>query len=77
MKKVILFHPIICNIINEKGGRFMREGIIPTIVGSAVAATGATMIRRNPVVAYGILGFGAAHILLGSIDLFLNRSRRA
>jgi hypothetical protein len=51
----------------------MREGLIPAILGTAVAATGATMLRRNPAAGYGILGFGLAHIVLGAIDLIEHR----
>ncbi len=50
-----------------------REGLIPSILGTAVAATGATMLRRNPAVGYGILGFGIAHMVLGAIDLWEHR----
>jgi hypothetical protein len=53
----------------------MREGLIPTILGTAVAATGASLLRRNRQAAFGILGFGLAHIVLGAIDLFEHRRR--
>lgn len=51
----------------------MREGLIPTVLGTAVATTGATLLKRNPAVGYGILGFGLAHIVLGAIDLIEHR----
>ncbi len=59
----------------------MREGLIPTILGSAVTATGLAMrgvdmkkrgmSKRDTTVAIGagIIGFGLAHVVLGSIDL--------
>jgi len=50
-----------------------REGLVPAILGTAVAATGATMLRKNPAAGYGILGFGIAHLVLGAIDLIEHR----
>ncbi|GAB6086731.1 asparagine synthase [Alkaliphilus crotonatoxidans] len=59
----------------------MREGLIPTILGTGVTATGLAMktmsmrrddMRNNdilPMVACGVIGFGLAHVLLGAIDL--------
>jgi hypothetical protein len=62
----------------------MREGLIPTLLGTGVAASGIAyktmnmrknrmMMMRNrnymPMIAAGVIGFGLAHILLGSIDL--------
>lgn len=60
----------------------MRKGLIPTMLGTAV--TGAAIATRVPnmtkrklrkmdvgsMVATGILGFGLAHVVLGSMDLF-------
>lgn len=53
----------------------MREGLIPTVLGAAVTTTGAIMKRRDvaPMIAAGIVGFGLAHIVLGSIDLIEHR----
>lgn len=60
----------------------MREGLIPTVLGTAVTATGLAMRgydmkkhgmdKRDTTVAIGagVLGFGLAHVVLGSIDLF-------
>jgi len=55
----------------------IREGLIPTILGAVVSGTGATMSRKKvaPMVAAGIIGFGLAHIVLGSIDLVEHRNR--
>lgn len=59
----------------------MREGLIPALLGTAVTATGIamrgydmkkrSMTRRDTTVAIGagVLGFGLAHVVLGSIDL--------
>ncbi|QVK17534.1 asparagine synthase [Mycoplasmatota bacterium] len=63
----------------------MREGLIPTILGTGVTATGIAMKARSmkknmnmtnnlmPVIAAGVIGFGLAHVLLGTIDLFEHR----
>lgn len=54
----------------------LREGMIPTILGSAVTAAGYAMSRNNAVsktVANTVLGFGLAHVVLGAIDLFEHR----
>ncbi len=64
------------------GGKDMKQGIIPTLLGTAV--TGATLYmsgedimkrgrKRNNVeslIASGLLGFGIAHVLLGGMDMF-------
>ena len=58
-----------------------REGLIPAILGTAVTVTGLALrsadMKKNgmnrrevaPMVAAGIIGFGLAHVVLGSIDL--------
>lgn len=59
----------------------MREGLIPTLLGSTVLAAG-TMIRgidmerhgmnkRDvlPMIGAGLVGFGLAHVILGTKDL--------
>ncbi|HWL26020.1 MAG TPA: asparagine synthase [Ureibacillus sp.] len=54
----------------------VREGLIPTILGTAVTAAGFAM-TKNPTAskkyANTILGFGLAHIVLGAIDLVEHR----
>ncbi|HEY8365317.1 MAG TPA: asparagine synthase [Haloplasmataceae bacterium] len=59
----------------------MREGLIPTIIGTGVTAAGIALkvksMRKNknimdelmPMFSAGIIGFGIAHVLLGTIDL--------
>lgn len=46
-----------------------REGLIPTVLGTAVTTAGLALRGTNPVVGWGVAGFGLAHILLGAIDL--------
>lgn len=56
----------------------IREGIIPTVLGTAVATTGALMSRnsrgKGDKVAWGIMGLGLAHIVLGTIDIVQHRN---
>lgn len=63
----------------------MRKGVIPTMLGTAV--TGAAIANRAPhlskrklkkmdmttMMATGLIGFGLAHVVLGSIDLYKGR----
>jgi hypothetical protein len=63
----------------------VREGLIPTVLGTAVTATGAVLRGRDmskrgmrkrdimPMVEAGIIGFGLAHVVLGAIDLAEHR----
>ncbi|QZY55421.1 asparagine synthase [Crassaminicella profunda] len=55
----------------------VREGAIPTALGSAVTITGAIMKRKEvaPMIAAGIVGFGLAHILLGAVDMVQHNHR--
>lgn len=46
-----------------------REGLIPTVLGTFVTATGLALRGANPVLGWGVAGFGLAHIMLGAIDL--------
>lgn len=51
-----------------------REGLIPTILGAAVTTTGLAMKNKVPsTLAGGVIGFGLAHIVLGSIDLIQHK----
>ncbi|WP_176560203.1 hypothetical protein [Brevibacillus dissolubilis] len=53
----------------------MRKGIVPIVLGTAVTAAGVSMLRSkhnnfradNPY-AWGVAGFGLAHVVLGAID---------
>ena len=59
----------------------MREGLIPTLLGSTVLAAGTMMrgidMERHgmnksdvlPMIGAGLVGFGLAHVILGTKDL--------
>ncbi|MCA4157673.1 asparagine synthase [Priestia megaterium] len=50
----------------------IREGMIPTVLGTAVTATGYAMKQNrdsNKMIANTVFGFGLANVLLGVIDL--------
>lgn len=59
----------------------MRDGLMPTLVGSAVMASGAVMrgidMRKRgmhkkdimPLVGAGLLGFGLAHVVWGTQEM--------
>jgi formate/nitrite transporter FocA (FNT family) len=54
----------------------IREGLIPTALGTAVTATGYVLKQKrgsNKMVANPVFGFGLAHIVLGAIDLIEHR----
>ena len=54
----------------------IREGLIPTALGTAVTATGYALKQRNgsnKMIANTIFGFGLAHVVLGVIDLVQHR----
>jgi len=53
----------------------VREGVIPTALGSAVTATGYIMRRQGTktAIADTVLGFGLGHIVLGVIDIVQHR----
>ncbi|WP_018086566.1 hypothetical protein [Desulfurispora thermophila] len=55
----------------------MREGLLPTVLGTAVTATGLALRMANPVLGWGIAGFGLAHVVLGAIDLFEHAPEKA
>lgn len=55
----------------------VREGAIPTALGTVVTGVGAAMVTMEiaPMIAAGVVGFGAAHIVLGAIDLVEHNKR--
>jgi len=67
----------------------VKEGVIPTALGTAVTLAGiawdAMEMKKShnnrngnvmPMVAAGVVGFGLAHVLLGSIDLKQHHRKR-
>lgn len=52
----------------------IKEGIIPTVLGTVVTATGFAL-KNNIPESYrnGIIGFGLAHIAMGSAELVGNK----
>ncbi|MDF2558460.1 MAG: asparagine synthase [Bacillales bacterium] len=55
----------------------IREGLIPTVLGTAVTATGYALKQKrgtNKMIANTVFGFGLAHLVLGTIDLFEHRN---
>jgi len=54
----------------------IQEGLIPTVLGTAVTATGTVLKRKDikPMMAAGMIGFGLAHVVLGAIDMVENRN---
>ena len=53
--------------------RKVKEGLVPTVLGTAVTVAGIAVFSASPVAAAGIAGFGLAHIVLGGIDLVTHR----
>ncbi|MGE4282541.1 MAG: asparagine synthase [Clostridia bacterium] len=52
----------------------VREGLIPTVLGSAVTVGGLALRTVNPLIGWGVTGFGLAHVVLGTIDLVEHRA---
>lgn len=71
---------ILLSDIRKEGGILMklREGIIPTGLGVVATTAGATLASLEilPVVAAGVVGFGLAHIVLGTIDVVQHRKKK-
>ena len=53
----------------------VREGLIPTALGTVVTAAGMAMKPLAPHLSWGVAGFGFAHMLLGGIDLVGHRRK--
>lgn len=47
----------------------IREGLVPTVLGTVVTGTGYALRNVNPMLGAAVIGFGLAHIVLGGIDL--------
>jgi hypothetical protein len=52
------------------------EGAIPTALGGVVTLSGLAIKNVNPLLGWGIAGFGLAHVVLGTIDLIEHRAAR-
>ncbi len=52
----------------------MREGLVPTLLGAAVTASGAALRMKYPTVGWSVAAFGLAHVVLGTIDLIEHRN---
>lgn len=54
----------------------IREGLIPTVLGTAATAVGYALAqnrRIDPMISNTIFSFGLAHVVLGAIDLAEHR----
>ncbi|GAA4715357.1 hypothetical protein [Brevibacillus fulvus] len=58
----------------------MRKGVVPIVLGTAVTAAGLSLLKMNHQrtaadnpYAWGVAGFGLAHIVLGTIDAVRDR----
>ena len=54
----------------------IREGLIPTALGTAVTAAGYVLKQTrgtNKMIANTVFEFGLAHVVLGVIDLVVHR----
>ena len=54
----------------------VHEGAVPVALGTVVTGVGVAMVAMEmvPMIAAGVVGFGAAHIVLGAIDLVQHKS---
>ena len=53
----------------------IKQGLVPTVIGTAVAAAGFALKDTIPKpYSSGIVGFGLAHIVLGSVDMINDKS---
>ena len=73
-----LLRVIKTNLLTTKQGGItvdIREGLIPTALGTAVTAGYALKQTRgtNKMIANTVFGFGLAHVVLGVIDLVEHR----
>ena len=50
-------------------GKKIREGLVPTVLGTAVTAIGLAAYNKKSVAGAAVAGFGLAHVVLGGIDL--------
>lgn len=64
--------------VRRKNRMNIKEGVIPAALGTVVSAAGATLMARDiaPKISAGVLGFGLAHVVLGSIDLVEHKDKK-
>jgi len=57
----------------------MRNGMIPTVVGTVVTVTGFALRNSNIPDSYknGLIGFGLAHIAMGSAEMLTENIQRS
>ncbi|MEZ7790204.1 asparagine synthase [Niallia circulans] len=56
----------------------IREGLIPTVLGTAVTTAGIAMKKNRKVdsmISNTVFGFGLAHVVLGTIYLIEHRNK--
>ena len=53
----------------------IKQGLVPTVIGTAVTAAGLALKDTIPKpYSSGIVGFGLAHIVIGSVDMMHGNS---
>ena len=53
----------------------VKQGLVPTVIGTAVTAAGFALKDTIPrPYSSEIVGFGLAHIVLGSVDMISDKS---
>lgn len=53
----------------------IKQGLIPTVLGTAVTATGLALRNTIPkTYCTGIIGYGLAHVVLGSVDMINDKT---
>ena len=53
----------------------IKQGLVPTVIGTAVTAAGFALKDTIPKkYSSGLVGFGLAHIVIGSVDMMHGKS---
>lgn len=53
----------------------IKQGLVPTVIGTAVTAAGFALRDTIPkTYSSGMVGFGLAHIVIGSVDMINDKS---
>lgn len=53
----------------------MHKGVLPIALGSTVLLGGCTIKHKLPLLGAGLVGYGLAHIVLGSAE-YVNEERK-